>query len=224
MSESPKPVQQQTVLGFLASLFNTYKWPSWAALLITAFCLIPDWESRFVFWTDMLRKVGGHAEMVAGILPYIPGALGIFGIVYLVISVVQEESGRARPWMPLAGWTVISVFVIVFGSLALFVDFVQSSNIPAAMAYLAEKGSVRKLSEQQSSRLKEEVQKIKDKIPELNMIAERSVENLQYASELFDVLKSVGVKFMTSGKEQVSADASPPISRATSSLSRAIQF
>jgi len=198
----PKPKPSE-VLGatwdYLKFYLRSHTWAGWFVLV---YAVIPDTQSRLMSWAGYLDNIGGHAAMLGRMLEYAPPVLAGVGASYILGIAYLVEVRRARRWMPLAAWTVVIVIAVMFSALALFVDFVQSSNIPAAMAYLAERGSVRTLSEQQSSRLKEEVQKIKDQIPELNMIAERSAENLQYATELLSALKDSGLKFSLSGKEQ----------------------
>ena len=205
--DAPEPPQHQTFLATLVAFFGTYRWPGWLAILLAGFSLIPDWESRFVFWADALRNVGGTAARVAAMLPYITPALLAFGGLYLMISTIQEEYGRARQWLPLAGWTVLLVSVALFSSLALFENFVTTSKIPAAMDYLAEKGRIRRLSSEQTNGLQTQVQKIKDQISEFSFLSERDTETLQFASSIFDVLKASGLKMTYGGREQTRPEA-----------------
>ena len=142
---------------YVKSHFKVRTWAGWIAFI---YAVIPDTQSHITAWAGYLELIGGHAAMLSSVLEYarpVPAMLGIF---YIVIISYLVEIRKARQWMPLAAWTVLIVFAIAFGSLTLFVDFVQSINIPGAMAYFAEKGSVRTLSEQQSSQLKKEIQDI----------------------------------------------------------------
>lgn len=196
------PERPKTFFAEFATIFSTYKWPGWGAILLAAFLYIPDWQGRAVFWIDTLRAVGGTAEKLAGFLPYAPSILVIFGGTYVIISTLQEELGRARQWLPLAGWTVLLVFVTVFSSLALFVNFVTTSNIPAAMEYFAEKSADRYMTIEQAENLKAELQKVKADIPEFSIAAQRDTETLQYARLLLKVLKEGGLKIKIGGQEQ----------------------
>lgn len=184
---------------YIKSHFRNRTWAGWLLFIIAFF---PDWQGRIVGWAGYLDQIGGHAAMLGNALKYAPPVLAIAGACYIIVIAYLIEERRARQWMSLAAWTVVIVSAVVFGSLALFIDFVQSSNIPAAMEYFAEKGSVRTLTDQQLSHLKEETQKVRDQVPVLRMIAERGPENLQYASELLNALKDGGLKFMTSGEDQ----------------------
>lgn len=133
---------------------------------------------------------------------YVQPALAFGGLAYIVTIVLLEEHRRARPWMPLAAWTVLAVLFVIYPSLALFVIFIKSSRIPEAMAYFAEKAEVRGLSEQQRDRLKADLEKIKGGFPEFPLSAARDAESLQYASEILLVLKAAGLKIKFGGKEQ----------------------
>lgn len=184
---------------FIASWFKTNTWAGWAAFLVA---MIPDWQGRLSYWTDFLHKVGGGAEMLVGVLAYVQPALALGGLAYIFAIVLLEEYRRARPWMPLAAWTVLAVLFVIYSSLALFVIFIKSSRIPEAMAYFAEKAEVRGLSEQQRDRLKANLEKIKGDLPEFPLLAARDSETLQYASEMLPVLKAAGLKVKSGGKEQ----------------------
>jgi len=189
----------------LKLLFETSQWSGWATFLLGAFIFIPDWQSRLSFWLDTLRQVSGSADMVAEILfgPYVGMALIFVGLAWIMIVAFQTEHARARQWMPLAGWTIFVVFVIVLSSLALFMEFFNSSNIPVAMKYFAEKSDIRHISNQKKDLLKSNLLKIKDQIPTLSMIAERDTETLQYALDVLDVLKMGGIKVEYGGKEEI---------------------
>jgi hypothetical protein len=195
MSES-RPPKKPSFLAEIRFLFETNKWPGWATVLLAFVIFIPDWQGRLSFWLDALSKVGGAAAVMVDILSsrYIPMGLFTFGSLYIVAVVLQEESDRARQWMPLAGWTVILVFGTIFSALALFLVFVSTSNIPSAMEYLANAGVERRVTGQQAERLKDELQKVSNQIPIFALIAARNEESLQFATDLLNVMKSSGLK------------------------------
>ncbi len=144
--------------------------------------------------------------MLVDVLPFVGFASAVAGVAYIICVVWQEDIATARPWMALAGWTLFMGFIMTFGALALFADFVVSSKIPLAVRYLEMQRSQRFVSSHQLSQLKASIEAIKNDIPAFSMLAGREPETLQYAADLLDSFKADGLKVMLNGKEQDSPE------------------
>ncbi len=140
--------------------------------------------------------------MIADAFPYVGICLTAFGFTYMAGAIFQEEAQKARPWVPLAGWTLFFCAAMLVGTLVLFAVFVTSSNIPAAMHYFAEQSVDRRIVGQKEAVLKAEFTKIKDLVPPFSIRAEREIESLQYADDLLRVSKEAGLKIILHDKEQ----------------------
>jgi hypothetical protein len=69
----------------LAILFTPASWPGWASVMLGAFNYIPDWKSRWDFWSALVASYTG-IPVIADWLqsPYLGLALIVCGLVYLV--------------------------------------------------------------------------------------------------------------------------------------------
>ena len=202
LSEERGREPEQTPVGFFEQMFRTNKWPGWAFLLFSVFTLVPDWQSRLSFWISALHEVGGLAMIVVNAIPFVGFVSAGAGFLYIAAVVWQEDIGQARAWLPLASWTLFFVFMMTYGSLALFASFVVSSKIPETMRFVEQQREQRYLTAKQLDKLKENIAPIKDNIPPFTVMAGRDPEILQYAHILIDGLKASGLKIMKDNKDQ----------------------
>ncbi len=74
------------------------KLPGWAALIVGIICYIPDWKSRWDFWTGVFGSNTAASRMMASVLasPYVGLALIVGGLIYLYFArgVVHVHHGE----------------------------------------------------------------------------------------------------------------------------------
>jgi hypothetical protein len=74
------------------------KLPGWAALIVGIICYIPDWKSRWDFWTSVFGSNTAASRMMASALasPYVGLALIVGGLIYLYFArgVVHVHHGE----------------------------------------------------------------------------------------------------------------------------------
>ncbi|MGI4977976.1 MAG: hypothetical protein ACRYG6_13635 [Janthinobacterium lividum] len=224
IAEKQMPASQETFFESLRTLIDTNKWPCWLSLLLAAFVGLPQWQGYLSFYFDALHHVGGIPDVMANCLPYVAIGLAAFGMIYMGCAIYQEEAERARPWIPLAGWTILICALISIGTFVLFAVFITHSNIPAAMQYFSEKTANRRIYGKEEATLKEEFTKIKDSVPPFSIEAEREIESLQYARDLLRVSKEGGLKLVLDGREQNSVVPRDLDSTSWSGIMIAVQF
>jgi hypothetical protein len=93
------------------TLLGQVKLPGWLFLLLAIVIAVPDWKSRYEFWLEVAKSSGGFLAMVAGILewPYFSPALGIVGVLYLLLVGQPRKGVQRHPLLPIIGWISFAV-------------------------------------------------------------------------------------------------------------------
>jgi hypothetical protein len=117
MAFSLRDLGRQFAQCLVGIVLGTVPLPGWAAILMAIFLGIPAWSEAVRFWLDTAKSTGGWAADVAPVLtnPYFPPALGVFGLLYLLI-VGYPGAGLVRHRIvPIVGWLCLTVcFATVF--------------------------------------------------------------------------------------------------------------
>jgi len=87
-------------------LFTRRKMPAWMVILLLAVEEIPDWKSRFDFWLDAVRNMGGEIGIAATVIasPLFSFAVLAGAILYLVFVGEPAKGVQRHHWWPYLGW------------------------------------------------------------------------------------------------------------------------
>lgn len=88
--------------------------PAWLAIAVAIFLTVPAVNDAVHFWLDTAETTPGWAAKLAPIIAssYFPGALGLFGLCYLILVGYEGTDIIRHTIVPVVGWIVVGLCLI----------------------------------------------------------------------------------------------------------------
>ena len=179
-------------MAFLRDLGSASKRPWWVVLLAAVIIGGPQAANALRDWYEALRDLGGSAATLLAALasPVLRISLIVLGILGVAYADNETEFGRA---LGAFGRLLAVALIAVCAAAGLFGYLIASSDIPAAVKHYQRTTVVRHVTPRQREVLFQEFRRTADSIPSFQVLAGRSPETIQYASDLVDILFAAGL-------------------------------
>jgi hypothetical protein len=104
------------------ALLGQFQVPGWLLLILAIIIGVPDWNARYEFWLGVAKSMGGPISVVASVLlwPYFPAALGLLGILFLLVGWNQRYTAQRHPAVPIVGWICFALSIITIAVTAAY--------------------------------------------------------------------------------------------------------
>lgn len=160
--------------------------------------LIADTFGRVDFWRSVISSVGGKADMISEVLaqPVFPLLLIAFGAYMWWFLTDRTTDAYNRAIYSSLCWLLSAVVMVPLMSVALFANFVSSSNIPGFIEYVVRQQQDRGLTNKQATLLYAALRKVPNTLLAFQVFATHDPETLQYAYRIMQVLYSANVKLL----------------------------
>jgi hypothetical protein len=199
------------------------KIPGALLLLWVVFREIPDMKSRFDFWLDAAKSMGGYSGIAASILLSPWFTIAVFAAAIAWLFFVHEPKGVRHPVWHSIGWSVVGLFALLIFATAGYGGFeIEVRRLANARAIEIIKGNQspglnqgqdihlsggRGFSGKQTLILIQELAKLKGDIPNVYLSAPPGdVEAENYRFQLTQFLSRTGISWNNISETPASPD------------------
>ena len=113
----------KTALRWLESaLLGRVTLPAWIAIAMAIFLGVPAWSDAIRYWLETAKTTPTWAADIVPVIvsPYFPGALAVFGVVYLFVVGYEGTDIIRHKVVPVVGWIVVGLCFISVSVTALY--------------------------------------------------------------------------------------------------------
>jgi hypothetical protein len=130
-------------------LLTKPKIPAWAVIVILLLKEIPGWKSRFEFWVEAVKSLGGVPSLIASVIAsnYFAPIAGIIAAAYIVLVGEPKKGVQRHYWWPYVGWSVFGILftAIVVTGIVGYVEIYIKEEVGKRDTAIQQQAAVRPL-------------------------------------------------------------------------------
>jgi hypothetical protein len=111
---TPKAKEPGGWTARVSALFiQPIKLPGWAAILLFIYTAVPDNYSRFGFWADTAKAMGGYIAVAATVVasPFFGPTVLVFGLLWVLFVGEPSRGVQRHHWLRYVGWSIASICI-----------------------------------------------------------------------------------------------------------------